>query len=110
MQTNLGTEVPHPQEIENRLAYAQRIIAFLDQHVPHAQAANLAMMNRASWNRTCSLAGEAHMPSLATISTIVGMVHGRSLAVEAITGSLAQPEKRLLNRTRLDRAPVRDLV
>lgn len=81
----------HVNHLENRLLYAQRIIAFFDRRVPDAKAANMAAMNRATWEHICRLAGEERMPSDATISTIVGMVRGRELAMEALKGALSTP-------------------
>lgn len=98
MQVNLGKGTSHPNEIENRLAYAQRVIAFMDTHIPQAKAANMAVMDHSSWNRIATLAGEQRMPSKSTISAIIGMVRGRELAVESIKSSLANPETRLLSR------------
>ena len=103
MQTDLGPGAVHPNHMENRLAYAQRIISFIDKHIPSAKAANLCVLNDASWYRIARLAGEANMPSKATISTVIGLVRGRELAIEAIQTSLGQPEKRLLSR--FDKAP-----
>lgn len=103
MQVNLGSGTAHPSHQENRLAYAQRIIKFMDKHVPSAKAANMCVMNDQTWHRIARLAGEERMPSKATISTIVGMVRGRELAIEAISTSLGQPEKRLLSR--FEKAP-----
>lgn len=89
MQTDLGPGVAHPNHMENRLAYAQRIVAMLDEHIPSATAANLCALNRASWDRIAVLAGEERKPSEATISVIIAMVRGRELAVEAIKSSLS---------------------
>lgn len=97
MQTNLGPGAAHPSHQENRLAYAQRIIKFMDKHVPSAKAANMCVMNDASWHRIAKLAGEERLPSRATISTIIGMVRGRELAIEAIQDSLGNGE-RILSR------------
>lgn len=77
MQVDLGKGTVHPSHMKARLAYASRIIAFLDRHVPTAKAANLAAMSDATWHRVATTAGEVNMPSVATISTIVGMVHMR---------------------------------
>jgi len=98
MQVDLGKGTAHPNHQANRLAYAQRIIAFMDEHIPRAKAANMAILDHAAWNRIAKLAGEKAMPSEATISMIIGMVHGRQLAVEAIQNSLGNPEARLLSR------------
>ncbi len=98
MQTDLGPGVAHPNHMSNRLAYAQRIIALLDDHIPSATAANLCALNRASWDRIARLAGEERMPSEATISVIIAMVRGRELAVEALQASLADSSKRLLSK------------
>lgn len=97
MQTDLGRGTHHVNHVQNQLAYAQRIIAFMDQHIPRARVANMAVMNDASWHRIARLAGEEHMPSKATICMILGMVAMR----EAITDQGAKvtgPEGRLLSR------------
>lgn len=100
MQVDLGSpkRVSHPSETENRLAYAQRIIVFLDARLPKAKAANLAVLDHASWNRIATLADEKHMPSKATIMAVIAMVRGRELAVEAIQASLSNTGDRLLSR------------
>lgn len=97
MQIDLGEGVPHPSHMENRLAYAQRIIGFLDAHIPNAKAANLCVMNRASWNRVADLAGESAHPAEGTISVVIAMVRGRELAVDALQGAL-NGDKRLLSK------------
>lgn len=90
-------EIPHPNETENRLAYAQRIIGFLDTYAPGAKAVNLSRMNEASWRKIADLSEEARPPSKSTISMVIGMVRGRELAIESITRSLGDPSRRLLD-------------
>lgn len=89
-------EVPHEKETENRLAYAQRTIGFLNTHIPGHRAINLAHMNEAAWRRISELAGEARPPSKSTISMIIGMVRGRELAIQAIQKSVGDSSRRLL--------------
>lgn len=98
MQVNLGPGTAHPNHQAARLAYAVRIITFLGEHIPRAKAANLAVMDDASWYRICTLAGEKNMPAKATISTIIGMVYGREMAIEAIQASLAGPVEPMFSR------------
>jgi hypothetical protein len=105
MQTYTGEANPHPNHMENRLAYAQRIIALIDEHMPAAKAANLCLLNRPSWDRIATLAGEERKPSEATISVIIAMVRGRELAIEALQASLGDASKRLLTKVTVEPKP-----
>lgn len=77
MQIDNGPGGVHPSHLANRIAYAERIIAWLDEFLPEANAENLAVVNAPTWERIAVKAGESIPPSSATISTIVGMVKMR---------------------------------
>lgn len=81
----------HPLEIENRLNKAQRLLAHIDVNMPGATAATLVLLGDASWKLLAENAGE-QPPSNSTISTIIALVRGRELAIDAIRGSLATPQ------------------
>lgn len=85
VQVDLGKGTIHPSHMKARLAYASRILAFMDKHVPSARAANMAIMNDASWYRIAELAGEERKPSKATISAIVAMAHMREEMARVIS-------------------------
>lgn len=97
MQREQGPSVAHVNHLENRLAYAQRIIRWLDKHVENHTAASLALFNRATWDRIATLAGEERKPSEATISTIVGMVRGKELMAKALGKALHDADDRLMS-------------
>lgn len=96
MQMTVGAHVSHPSEIENRIAYATRVVAFLDRHLPTARAANIAVMNQASWDRIADLAGENH-PSKASINMITGMIVMRE-SIVAQAATVSGPTTRLLSK------------
>lgn len=95
MQMTVGKHISHPSELENRIAYATRVVAFIDEHLPAARAANVAIMNQASWDRIAQLAGE-NTPSKATINMIVGMLVMRE-SIVAQAGKVSGPTARLLS-------------
>jgi hypothetical protein len=77
----------HANEIENRIAYAQRIVTYVDREMPGATSASLTQLGDLSWRRIANLAGE-RVPSDATVSVVIALVRGRELAAEAIRASL----------------------
>jgi len=79
----------HPQEIENRMKKAQRFLAHIDAVMPDATAGTLALLGDPSWNMLAEQAGEKS-PSNATISTVIALVRGREIAVEAIRANLGR--------------------
>ena len=81
----------HPNEIDNRLRKAQRFLAHIDANMPGATAATLALLGDASWRLLAENSCE-QPPSNSTISTIIALVRGRELAVDAIRASLATPQ------------------
>lgn len=90
MQMDFGPHGVHANHMENRIAYAERIIAWLDANIGEFKAGNLAAMNGATWDRVATQAGEKTMPSMATVSTIVGMVHMRAtISRQAATASVS---------------------
>lgn len=103
MQVDLGEGTVHPNHQENRLAYAQRVIAFLDKHVPSAKAGNLAAMNDATWYRIARQAGEERMPSKATISCVIGMVFMREQMLAQLATFAGNGERLLSKLEPVDR-------
>jgi hypothetical protein len=79
----------HEKEIDNRMKKAQRFLGHLDAVMPEATAGTLTLLGDASWKMLADQAGEKP-PSNSTISTIIAMVRGREIAVEAIRGSLSR--------------------
>lgn len=79
----------HVNEITNWIAYAQRFLAHIDLNLPGATAATLSLLGNASWRTLAENSGEK-APSDATVSTIIALVRGRELAVEAIRSSLSR--------------------
>jgi len=79
----------HPNEIDNRMKKAQRFLAHIDAVMPEATAATLTLLGEPSWKMLADRAGEKPL-SNATISTVIALVRGREIAVEAIRGSLAR--------------------
>lgn len=109
-----GDGVPHANHMENRLAYAQRIITYLDHRLPVGwRAANLCVLNRASWNKIATLAGEDRMPAEGTISCIIAMCRGREIqaqaVVEAMQVSIHNAEPRLLSTLQFEQAITTDV-
>lgn len=82
----------HTNEINNRLAYAQRFLGFLDREMPGVSATSLSLMADESWGNLAVQAGE-RPPSKSTVSVIIALVRGREIAVEAIRGSFATTPK-----------------
>ncbi len=80
----------HPKEIDNRLRKAQRFLAVIDSDMPGATASTLSLLGDVSWRMIAGDSGE-QPPSNSTISTIIALVRGREIAVEAIRGSLSIP-------------------
>lgn len=80
----------HHKEIENRVRKAQRVVAYLDTAMPGVSAVSLSLLDPTSWDRVADTAGENSL-SASTISTVIGIVRGREMAVEAILTSVAQP-------------------
>ena len=106
MQIDQGEGGVHPNHLSNRIAYAERIIAWLDEFLPEAKAENLAVVNAPTWERIAVKAGETIAPSSATISTIVGMIKMREnvlAQVAKVTGGAKMfdrlPERRLMRET-----------
>lgn len=79
---------PHPVEAQNRLDKAQRMVEFLDTHVPNATARQLSMLDDAAWLRFNHLMGEKLPPSKALVSTVIALVRGREMAIDAVRGAL----------------------
>jgi hypothetical protein len=80
----------HPNEIDNRMKKAQRFLAHIDANMPGATASTLSLLGDVSWKMIAENSGEKP-PSDSTISTIIAMVRGREIAVEAIRSSLSTP-------------------
>ena len=78
----------HVNEIDNRLRKAQRLLAHIDTTMPGVTASTLALISDESWVAVAEQAGEK-APSNSTISTIIAMVRGRELAIDAIRASIA---------------------
>jgi len=79
----------HPNEIDNRMRKAQRFLTYMDLSMPGATAGTLAMLGDSAWALLAEHAGEKP-PSDATISTIIAMVRGRELAIEAIRANITR--------------------
>jgi len=105
MRTNNGAYAPHPNEIENRIAMAERLTSWIRVNMPSARAANLTALREGEWDRMAHMAGE-RPPSVATISVVVALLWERERQTEAvvaaISGALATEPTRLL--ARFDRA------
>jgi len=82
----------HVNEIDNRLLKAQRLLAHIDGSMPGASAATLSLLSDESWAYLATEAGEKAAPSKSTVMTIIAMVRGREIAVDAIRASLATPK------------------
>lgn len=87
----------HVNEINNRLLKAQRLLAYIDKSMPGASAATLSLLNDESWAHIATKAGEKTAPSKSTVMTIIAMVRGREIAVDAIRASLATPQGRAMS-------------
>jgi hypothetical protein len=102
MQVQNGKYAVHPQEMENRLAYAYRLIAWIRGAMPSARAANLTSLREGTWESMAVQAGE-NPPGVATISTIIAIMAEQERAAaamaDALKGSLSEPP-RLLGRYR----------
>jgi hypothetical protein len=77
----------HYNEIDNRLLKAQRFLKHVDTHLPGATARTLSLLGDDSWKMLADQAGEKEL-SKATISTVIALVRGRELAVEAVLASM----------------------
>lgn len=95
MQMDFGPNGVHASHMENRIAYAERIIAWLDENIAPFKAGNLAALNGPTWDRIATQAGEKTMPSKATVSCIIGMVHMRE-TIAAQTATVSVSGRRLL--------------
>lgn len=78
----------HVNEIDNRLRKAQRFLGHVDDQMPGATAATLSLLGGDSWKMLADAAGEKEL-SDATISTVIALVRGRELAIEAVRSSIA---------------------
>ena len=77
---------PHMQ---NRIALAERIDAYLDKHMPMATASNLMVLDEASWERIASLAGESKL-SDGTITAVIALVRGQENLEAYVKNALAR--------------------
>jgi len=80
MDRTKQAQPPHPVEAQNRTRYVMRMIQFLDSHLGPGgyDHTTLAALTAQDWNRLAQLADEVP-PSKATISQIVGFIHGRAV-------------------------------
>lgn len=77
----------HVNEINNRIAMAQRLVAYIDREMPEASSDSLALIGEMGWRRIANLAGE-RVPSDSTVSVVIALVRGREMAADAIRKSL----------------------